>query len=203
MAAILATARAAAAGERPGGQCYAAVARYIDTVGYGAMKAQPASQIGSLPSIPDGYGAYAHDFADYANEPGHADALGLTRLALDSPYDAPAGAIVVVRAGTPGTHHPTAGDIAIAAGGGVFYNDGEMSYGGAGGFAPGNDFVLGIYVPRSQGTACTTDAACSGGRAHSGRVCSNERICIAGCHVDEDCPGGTACEHTAPHWSCR
>jgi len=27
------------------------------------------------------------------------------------------------------------------------YNDGEMSYGGPGNFPPGNNYVLGVYVP--------------------------------------------------------
>lgn len=210
MEAIVATARAAASGKAPGGRCYAAVARYIDTSGYGTMAAQHGDAIGSLPAIPAAYGAYAHDFADYANEPGHADALGLTRLALDNPYDAPAGAIVVVRAGTPGTSHPTAGDISIAAGNGVFFNDGTMSYGGAQRFAAGNDYVLGIYVPRgasvrgaAAAVACEKDVECNGGSPHTGRVCGNERVCIAGCHDDRDCDHGQTCKHTSPHWVCR
>ena len=32
----------------------------------------------------------------------------------NNPYNAPRGAIVVVKAGTPGTAHPVAGDIAVA-----------------------------------------------------------------------------------------
>ncbi len=206
MRAIVATARAAADGASPGGHCYAAVARYIDTNGYGKMAAQPASAIGSLPAIPDAYGAYAHQFADYANAPGHADALGLTRLALHSPYDAPAGAIVVVRAGTPGTSHPTAGDISIAAGGGVFYNDGTMSYGGAASFPAGNDFVLGVYVPKggvSSAARCTEDTECNHGAARTGHVCGNDGVCIAGCHDDGDCPDGKTCSHASATWSCR
>ncbi len=144
-AAIVRVAHAAAAGKRPAGWCYAAVARYIDTVGYGEMHAQRKSAIGSLPSLPSSYTEYAHQFADYAN--GHLSELGLTRLAIDNPYDAPSGAIVVVRAGTPGTHHPTAGDIAVADGKGDFYNDGAMGYHGSESFPPGNDFVLGAYLP--------------------------------------------------------
>jgi hypothetical protein len=148
MRAIVATARASAAGKRPGGLCYAAVARYIDTVGYGKLPAQPKSLIGTLPAVPREFVAFAHQFADFMNADGHADDSGLTRLPIDSPYDAPAGAIVVVRAGAPGTHHPTAGDIAVAAGNGVFFNDGLMGYGGPELFPPGNDFVLGVYVPK-------------------------------------------------------
>ncbi|HEY8078715.1 MAG TPA: hypothetical protein VIF62_31505 [Labilithrix sp.] len=147
-AAIVKIAHADAAGKHPGGRCYAAVAKYIDTVGYGKMRAQPKSAIGSLPAIPNDYSAYAHQFADYAND--HLSELGLTRLSLDNPYDAPSGAIVVVRAGTPGTHHPTAGDIVVADGKGNFYNDGAMGYGGSDNFPPGNDFVLGAYLPEGS-----------------------------------------------------
>ncbi len=203
MQAIVTTARAAAEGVRPKGQCYAAVARYIDTVGYGKMTAQSLGRIGSLPAIPDAFGAYAHQFADYANEPGHLALLGLTRLAVDNPYDAPTGAIVVVRAGTPGTAHPTTGDISIAAGGGVFFNDGEMSYGGSSRFPAGNDYVLGIYVPAGSGRTCTQDEECNGGQSHRGEVCGNDAMCISGCHSDGDCADGTTCDTSLPHWACR
>ena len=53
-----------------------------------------------------------------------------------------------LRAGTPGTRHPTAGDIAVATGDGGFYNDGKMGYGGRDNFKAGNDYVLGVYVPK-------------------------------------------------------
>ena len=61
-------------------------------------------------------------WADYLNKDGNAARLGLSNLKLDNPYNAPAGALVVVRAGTPGTANPTAGDIAVASGSGDFYN---------------------------------------------------------------------------------
>src|SRR5207247_567912 len=76
--------------------------------------------------------------------------LGLKKLNLTNPYKAPPGAIIVVRAGTPGTHHPFAGDIVVKGPGNHFYNDGEMGYGGSQNFPPGNRHVLGIYVPASR-----------------------------------------------------
>jgi hypothetical protein len=217
MQALLETARSSATGLRPQGRCYASVARYIDTVGYGKMPALPPSERGSLPSVPEAYGAEAHMFADFMNETdpdtghSHADGLGLQRLNLDNPYRAPAGSIVVVRAGTPGTSHPTAGDITVAGPGGAFYNDGEMGYGGSGNFPSGNDFVLGIYAPKDAtgssppGTvACEQDDDCNGGESGTERVCgSSLGYCIAGCHSNDDCPSSKSCAHTAPHYSCR
>ena len=69
----------------------------------------------------------------------------------NNPYNAPKGAIVVVGAGAPGTSNPTAGDIAVATGGDIFYNGGEMSYGPKADFP--TKYTLGIYVP----TKCTAD----------------------------------------------
>lgn len=136
MANLLAEARAGSAGRRPDGYCYMHVWRFIERAGYGHMPSQ---------GIPDSHATYAKQFASYADA--HLQSLGLRKLALDNPYDAPAGAIVVVRPGTPGTAHPTAGDIAVADGQGRFFNGGEMGYGGRASFPPGNRHVLGIYVP--------------------------------------------------------
>jgi hypothetical protein len=216
MQALLETARRSAEGARPRGRCYASVARYIDTVGYGKMPVLPPSERGSLPSVPDAFGAEAHMFADFMNETdpdtghSHADDLGLQRLAIDNPYRAPAGSIVVVRAGTPGTAHPTAGDITVAGSGGKFYNDGEMGYGGSDNFPSGNDFVLGVYAPKTatasgpQTLACGRDEDCTGGSTGTERVCATSlRYCIVGCHSDDDCPSAKTCEHTTPHYSCQ
>jgi len=75
--------------------------------------------------------------------------FGLERVSIHNPYDAPAGAIVVVAAGSPGTHHPTAGDIAIAGGDGAFYNGGLMGYSGRAGWdASPRARLLGCYIPR-------------------------------------------------------
>jgi hypothetical protein len=90
-------------------------------------------------------GNYAKNFAELVDR--DPAAYGLKKLALDNPYEAPPGAIVVVRPGTPGTAHPVAGDIAVATGQGWFANGGEMGYGGPQNFPPGNGHVLGIYVP--------------------------------------------------------
>ena len=109
---------------------------YLDRVSYGKIGH------GNIPRF-----GYAHQFADYLNAGQRWKQMGLKKLNLDNPYKAPPGAIIVVRAGTPGTHHPTAGDIVVAAGHGRFLNDGEMGYGGPQNFRPGNNYVLGIYVP--------------------------------------------------------
>lgn len=148
MAALLAVAKKRAGKKHPGGWCYRAVMAYIDKAGYAGFDK------GSVrTTIPVSHQGYAHDFADWmdqvdANGVSNASKLGLQKLPIDDPYQAPAGSIVVVRAGTPGTRHPTAGDIAIASGDGVFYNDGRMGYGGSDNFPEGNDYVLGIYAPK-------------------------------------------------------
>ncbi len=151
MQALLAQARRNAGGKRPKGRCYHQVKIDIQEVGYGAIPKQTANaQLRPLPASDQGY---AHDFADYMNHRGangqtNAQSLGLQRLPITNPYDAPAGSIIVVRAGTPGTHNPVAGDIVVAGGNGTFYNDGNMGYRGSKNFPPGNNYVLGIYAPR-------------------------------------------------------
>lgn len=124
------------AGRRPDGMCYMHVWNFIERSGYGNMPGE---------GIPDSHAAYAKQFAEYADA--NLARLGLRKLAIDNPYKAPPGAIVVVRAGTPGTAHPIAGDIAVVTGRGWFANGGEMGYGGPGNFPPGNNYVLGVYVP--------------------------------------------------------
>ncbi|MEB3198584.1 MAG: hypothetical protein VKP62_15410 [Candidatus Sericytochromatia bacterium] len=124
-------------GKRPDGMCYSHVADYLEKFGvkYGAFGA-------NAPALS---GAYAKNFAELVDaDPAR---YGLKKLALDNPYQAPPGAIVVVKPNTPGTSHPVAGDIAIATGQGWFANGGEMGYGGPQNFPPGNGHVLGIYVP--------------------------------------------------------
>ena len=102
----------------------------------------------------------------------------------NNPYKAPTGSIVVVRAGTPGTAHPTAGDIAVVGGGDYFWNGGEMSYGGSSNFPPSNNYVLGIYVP----TECVGHCNGGGGDSDDGG---------SGCPKEcQDCVkngGGKAC----------
>ena len=82
----------------------------------------------------------------------------MKNLKLDNPYNAPAGSIVVVRAGTPGTAHPTAGDIAIADGKGGFLNGGNMGYGGPQNFPKGNNLVMGVYVPKGAASGAADGA---------------------------------------------
>ena len=133
---FLNTATAASRGRRPDGRCYEHVWRFMAQSGFGAFP-----KVG----IPDSHAPEARMFADLVNvDPAR---YGLKRLAIDNPYQAPPGAVVVVRAGTPGTAHPTAGDIAVSTGEGWFANGGQMRYGGAQNFPPGNNYVLGIYVP--------------------------------------------------------
>merc|ERR1719191_112855 len=101
-------------------------------------------------------------FADYLNSGSNAASLKLKNIqscVSNNPYEAPEGSIVVVRAGTPGTSNPTAGDIAVKGSGDSFWNGGEMGYGGSGNFPSGNDLVLGIFVPlqcQSEPSTTTT-----------------------------------------------
>ncbi len=133
---FLNTATAASRGRRPDGFCYTHVWRYMSQAGFGAFPKM---------KIPDSHASEARMFAELVNvDPAR---YGLKRLAIDNPYQAPPGAIVVVRAKTPGTSHETAGDISVATGEGWFANGGQMRYGGAKNFPPGNNYVLGIYVP--------------------------------------------------------
>ena len=135
---LVAVAERGAGGKRPQGRCLEAVQNYLDATHYGK-----AHQVPRFP--------VAHDFADFLNRDHNARKLGLERLNILNPDDAPPGAIIVVRAGTPGTHHPTAGDIVVRGHGDHLYNDGEMGYGGPGNFPRGNNFVLGVYVPKGGG----------------------------------------------------
>ena len=151
MQTLLAQAKKNADGKRPLGWCYKQVKEDIAEVGYGDIAKQ--GNTSQLKPLPGSDQEYAHDFADYMNAKaanGHtnADNLGLQKLPITNPYDAPPGSIVVVRAGTPGTRNPVAGDIVVAGGGGKFYNDGNMGYGGSKNFPKGNTYVLGIYAPK-------------------------------------------------------
>ncbi|HET9626521.1 MAG TPA: peptidoglycan-binding protein [Kofleriaceae bacterium] len=138
---MLSVARSGSAGKRPDGKCYYHVCQFlIQCGGYGKIK-NPYNQ------FPSGDLPYAHDFADLMNS-GGSKKFGLEKLAMSSPYDAPAGSIVVVAAGSPGTAHPTAGDISVADGHGGFFNGGAMSYGGRAGWAASRSAkLLGVYVP--------------------------------------------------------
>ncbi len=139
---LLNIARQKSEGKQPDGFCYMHVSEFlVQCNGYGKIK-NPYTD-------PDfqGYLAEAHDFADLMNTrtPRH---FGLEHVAISSPYSAPFGSIVVVKAGSPGTFDPTAGDISIADGHGNFYNGGEMSYGGRADWNASDDAkLLGCYVP--------------------------------------------------------
>ncbi|HEU4729731.1 MAG TPA: peptidoglycan-binding protein [Kofleriaceae bacterium] len=139
---LLGIARQGSEGNPPDGRCYKHVCEFlVECNGYGKIK-NPYTD-------PDfqGYLAEAHNFAGLMHKrtPHH---FGLEHVAISSPYNAPLGSIVVVKAGSPGTSHPTAGDISIADGHGNFYNGGEMSYGGPAGWnASDSAKLLGCYVP--------------------------------------------------------
>ncbi|HET9627333.1 MAG TPA: peptidoglycan-binding protein [Kofleriaceae bacterium] len=139
---MLGIARSGSAGKRPDGRCYYHICQFLILCGgYGKIK-NPYTQ------FPSGDLPYAHDFADLMNA-GGSTKFGLDKLAMASPYDAPAGSIVVVAAGSPGTSHPTAGDISVADGSGGFFNGGAMSYGGRAGWAASpRAKLLGVYVPK-------------------------------------------------------
>jgi hypothetical protein len=140
---LLQVAKHASRGRRHDGRCYFHVANFLDRVPYGKVGNRQFNS-----QVPGSHWREARQFAEWANKGNNADRMGLKRLNIDNPYDAPPGAIVVVRAGTPGTAHPTAGDIAVRGEGNAFYNGGEMSYGGRGNFPPGNNYVLGVYMPK-------------------------------------------------------
>ena len=163
-------------GRRPDGRCYSHVSHYIDESGYGGIRVN-----GFDNAIPPAYWAEAHMFADYLNKDGNAARLGLKNIGIDNPYNAPAGSIVVVRAGTPGTANPTAGDIAVADHG-SFWNGGAMGYGGSGNFGPGNNYVLGVFVP----------TICSGGSG-PGPSPGPPAQCSSECQRCIDGGGGRAC----------
>lgn len=93
--------------------------------------------------------AYAHQFGDWLNQGNNAAKVGLKKLNITNPYQAPPGAIVVVPYGAPGTSMPGAGDISIAAGNGQFINDHlNENYGGsAAAWNASGAQVVGIYVP--------------------------------------------------------
>jgi peptidoglycan hydrolase-like protein with peptidoglycan-binding domain len=125
------------------GRCFEYVWKYMTSNGAGYGKIRNYNDASDMPST------YARNFAEYMNSNGNAERWGLRKLNITNPYDAPKGAIVVVAPGSPGTAHPTAGDIAIAAGNGRFVNDGpNMGYGDPASFLRNGGRVLGVYVPR-------------------------------------------------------
>jgi peptidoglycan hydrolase-like protein with peptidoglycan-binding domain len=128
------------ASKKPDGMCYAAVKRHIANAGgYGNIR----NIYTDRRFQPQGF---ARNFAEVVNRnPGK---FGLERLSISNPYDAPVGSIVVVAAGSPGTVHRTAGDIAVKGPGNAFYNDGAMGYRGRNAWPPARGGVLGVYRPK-------------------------------------------------------
>lgn len=156
---LLSVAKSDSQGKSPDGMCYSHVADYIDAVGYGGI-----DKGGFNDAIPPAYWQYAYQFAEYLNTGTNAADLCLENVQSkysNNPYKAPSGTIVVVRAGTPGTANPVAGDIAVIGDGDYFWNGGEMGYGGSSNFPPSNDYVLGIYAPTSCCGSCSGGGSCS------------------------------------------
>jgi Bacterial SH3 domain len=121
------------------GYCFKWVWGYLTSSGYGKLN--------DWNDAPEMRSGEARFFAEYMNVNGNAAKWGLQKLPITNPYDAPAGAVVVVAAGSPGTNHPTAGDISIARGNGLFINDGpSQGYGSRADFAARGK-LLGIYAP--------------------------------------------------------
>lgn len=126
---------------KPGGMCYKAVKHYIQRAGgYGNIKNIYSDARFSSSQL------YARMFADLMNSQGAAK-FGLQKLGCSTPFEAPAGAIVVVAPRSPGTGHPKAGDITVAGGNGLFYNDGVMRYHGPKAWPPKAGGLLGVYAP--------------------------------------------------------
>ncbi|HEU0031129.1 MAG TPA: peptidoglycan-binding protein [Kofleriaceae bacterium] len=129
------------AGLRPHGKCYRAVKHHIANAGgYGNIR-----NIYTDPRF-SAYQGEAHMFADRVNQ--NPAAFGLEKLSISNPYEAPVGSIVVVAAGSPGTHDPRAGDITVKGPGDAFYNDGNMKYGSRQAWPPRRGGVLGVYKPK-------------------------------------------------------
>jgi hypothetical protein len=182
MGQLLSVAAADSRGKHPDGRCYSHVSHYLDLSGYGGIKKN-----GFDSAIPSTYWAEAHMFADYLNKGGNAQRLGMQNVQssyANNPYTAPAGSIVVVRAGTPGTRNPTAGDIAVKGQGSNFWNGGAMGYGGTGNFPKSNNYVLGIYVP----------IKCSGGSSPSPAPGPPSAGCPKSCQQCVSSGGGKACK---------
>jgi hypothetical protein len=122
------------------GRSFVFVWGYMTTSGYG--------ELDDYADAPDMPSSYPRNFAEYMNQGDNAATWGLQRLPIALPHDAPPGAVVVVAGGSPGTSHPTAGDISVAVGNGTFINDGpDVTYGPRATFVADGGRVLGIYAP--------------------------------------------------------
>jgi hypothetical protein len=142
MSKLLSVASSHARGKKPDRKCYHHIKDYIvEAGGYGNIKniqtdKRFAGAIGE-----------AHMFADRVDSLGPAK-FGLEKVTASTPFEAPDGALVVVKPGSPGTAHPTAGDITVAGPGTEFYNGGTMHYHGPKAWPPKTGGLLGIYKPK-------------------------------------------------------
>ena len=154
------------------GGAHARVMRAVGMIGYGGLPAvgkastfclsSASSKTGIECVIPGALSMTPSQFAAHLNQGDNAAKAGLTKVDVESPYDAPAGAIVIVGGGSPGTtNHPTSGDISIKGSGDTFWNDGSMSYGGRSSWrdpaAPSGQGLLGVYIPLTCASASAMD----------------------------------------------
>ena len=80
----------------------------------------------------------------------------------------------------------------------------NVTYEGKTGWASGSFLARGAGAGGGQAASCSSDAQCNDGGAGTGRVCStNSHTCIAGCHSDDDCSGGSTCDRSGAPWVCR
>lgn len=129
------------ASKRPQGGCYKAVKHHITNAGgYGNIRNIYTDRRFAS------YQGYARNFAECVDQ--NPARFGLEKLSISNPYDAPTGSIIVVAPGSPGTRHPTAGDITVKGPGDAFYNDGAMGYRGRSAWPPSRGGVLGVYRPK-------------------------------------------------------
>jgi hypothetical protein len=68
------------------------------------------------------------------------------------------------------------------------------------------DLSLKVYTcvyRKELGDACAVDSDCNGGVGGTARVCSNDKVCIDGCHANFDCDSSSQCDKTASPWVCN
>jgi hypothetical protein len=131
MKAFAAYAKAQNGGKSPGGMCARGVRLLMQAHGY------PGAQLGSMGFIS------AKQYGYHLNTGNNARAVGLEKLNITNPYDAPPGSIIVIKPGH--NANATHGDINIAVGGGQFINDGNMQLASRGSWSA--DDLIGIYAP--------------------------------------------------------
>lgn len=118
------------------------VAGLIDQVGYGAIP-----KGGFSASIPAPFSEDSGQLAEYLKQANNATALGLRKLNLDNPNDAPPGAIVLVRSTTLATKQVRKEGISVRGEENYFYNGCKMIYKPRHNYKQSSDCIVDIYVP--------------------------------------------------------